>query len=281
MASLADTAQRLREEARTATARGVVKDILRGYEANDLLTYGSAIAFQVLFALIPLTLFALGLLGFLGLEDIYNREVVPELRGSTSFAAFEVVDSTVRKVLTSKQIFWITIGALVAVWEMSGATRAIMSVFDRIYSVERERSFRERYTVSILLAIGTGVLLLAAVAVTQLVPLFVDGGLALLRWPVAVVLLFAAMAMFVRYAPAERDPAAHIVSIGSTIVVVAWLVTSLVFGLYITNFADYGNIFGNLATVIIVFEYLYLSACAFLTGALLDAIMRERIAQRA
>ena len=277
MASIGHTTRRLREEARTATARGVIKDVLRGYADNELLTYASAIAFQVLFALIPLTLFGLGLAGFFGLQDVYRREAVPSLLDSTSPAMFEVIDSTVRKILDAKQGFWITAGAIIAVWEMSGAMRAIMAVFDRIYGCERERGFRERYVVSIALAVGTGGLLLAAVAVTQLGPLLVGGALAFARWPIAVVLLFASIALLVRYAPAERDPSAHYVTIGSAIVVVAWLLTSIAFTLYVTNVADYGNLFGNLATLIIVFEYLYLAACAFLTGALLDAIMRERV----
>lgn len=277
MASIGHTARRLREEARTATARGVVKDVLRGYADNDLLTYGSAIAFQMLFALIPLTLFGLGLFGFFGLEDVYEKDMVPTLRDSTSPAMFEVIDSTVRKILESKQGFWITIGAVITVWEMSGAMRAIMGVFDSIYDCERERGFRERYTVSILLAIGTGTLLIAAVAVNQLGPVLVGDAMVFARWPIAIVLLFASIALLVRYAPAERDPAAHYVSIGSTIVVLAWVLTSVAFTLYVTKVADYGNIFGSLATVIIVFEYLYLAACAFLTGALLDAIMRARV----
>ncbi len=273
MASFAHTLRRLRVQAQTATARGVLKDVLEGYERNDILTYGSAIAFQVLFALIPLTLFALGLLGFLGLQSYYTSDVVPQLRDSTSIAMFQVINATVLKVLTAKQGFWITIGGVVTVWEMSGAVRAIMGVFDRIYECRRERGFRERYTVSILLAIGTGLLLLAAFAVTQLL----GNVIGFLRWPIAIVLMFATVTMFVRYAPAERDPDAQYVGIGSVIVVLAWVLTSVAFGFYATRIADYGSIFGNLATVIILFEYLYLSACAFLTGAQLDALMRNRL----
>jgi membrane protein len=66
------------------------------------------------------------------------------------------------------------------------------------------------------------------------------------------------------------------VSAGTAIVVLAWTLTSLAFGLYVAKVADYNSIFGSLATVIILFEYLYLSACAFLTGALLDAIRDGR-----
>jgi membrane protein len=245
----------------------LVRDVVARWRDTDLLTYGSAIAFQVLFALIPVALFAFGLIGFLGLEDLYRDHVVPELQKSASPAVFSVVDDTVQKVLGGKQLFWVTAGAVLAVWEMSGAVRAVMQIFDRIYGCERERSFRDRYLTSILLAIGTGVLLLAAVAATQLLP-----GLA--GWVLALALMVAVIALYVRYAPADHQPF-HLVGVGTVIVVVAWTATSLAFGLYATQVADYGSIFGNLATVFVLFEYLYLSACAFLTGAVLDAIQRD------
>jgi membrane protein len=133
-----------------------IRELLKGYREADVLTYGSAIAFQVMFALIPVALFALGLLGFLGLDDVYRDDVAPDLRSSLSADAFGVVDGVVRKVLGSGQLFWITAGALIAIWEMSGAMRAVMQVFDRIYGSERDRDFRERYVTSLLLAVGAG-----------------------------------------------------------------------------------------------------------------------------
>jgi membrane protein len=261
--------------ARRVGRHTIVRDLVRGYAESDLLTYGSAIAFQVLFALIPLALFGFGLFGFLGLGDLYGREVAPAVKNATSPEVFKVVDLTVRKVLNAKQGFWISFGAVIAVWEMSGAVRAVMQVFDRIYGCERERSFRERYVTSTLLALGAGTLLLAAVAASQLVPLVVDGFLAWLRWPLAIALMMATIGLLVHFAPAERR-AWQVVSAGTAIVVTAWTLTSVAFGFYVTKVADYGSIFGNLATVIVVFEYLYLSACAFLTGALVDALKRGR-----
>ena len=48
--------------------------------------------------------------------------------------------------------------------------------------------------------------------------------------------------------------------------------------LVLTTLADYGSIFGALATVVIVLSYLYLASAAFLTGAQLDALVRDRVA---
>jgi membrane protein len=78
----------------------------------------------------------------------------------------------------------------------------------------------------------------------------------------------------VRWAPASRRPW-HWVSFGTALVVVAWLAMSALFGFYVRNVADYGSIFGNLATVIVAFEYAYLSAIVFLAGLAVDGLAQN------
>jgi membrane protein len=264
------------DQLRALTPREAAREILRAYARNDLLTYASAIAFQIAFALIPFMLFALGVMGGLGLQDVWGEHVVPHLRESLSPPAFELIDDTARTVLSHQQTFWITAGAVITVWEISGGVRAVMGVFDRIYECERKRSAKERYLVSISLAAGCGLLILAAVALVDLVPLWVHGPLALLRWPLAIMALLATVALLVRFAPADAQSAGW-VSFGSSLVVLAWMATSIAFATYVTKIADYNSIFGALSVAIVAFEYLYLSAAAFLTGAQLDALVRERL----
>jgi membrane protein len=272
------TLVRLRDQARTITLKEAVKEVLAAYERNDLLTYASAIAFQVMFALVPLALFALGLLGTLGLDDVWSRHLAPEVHKHVSPAAYTVIGSTVEKVLRSRQLFWVTLGAAITVWEISGAMRAVMGVFDRIYGSERKRGFKERYLTSLWLSVAVGGLLLAAVAVFALGPVLLGTVAAILRWPVTALLMFVTIALVVHFAPSDRQPLDW-VSFGAVLVVVAWLGTSVVFAFYVRDVANYGSIFGALATVIIVFEYLYLAAIAFLTGAQVDALIRERLAR--
>jgi len=56
-----------------------------------------------------------------------------------------------------------------------------------------------------------------------------------------------------------------------------WVVMSLIFSWYVTSVADYGSIFGSLATVIVAMEYLYLSSIVFLTGIQVDSLARSRV----
>jgi membrane protein len=55
---------------------------------------------------------------------------------------------------------------------------------------------------------------------------------------------------------------------------------SLGFVGYLKFVASYESVFGNLATVVVLLGYLYLSAVVFLAGAQVDALVRRRVAGR-
>lgn len=255
------------------TASEAPRALVRAFGEHDLLTYATAVAYNGIFAIIPLALFGLGLCGVLGLETVWRDHLAPQLHGQVSADVFRVLDSSVRRVLGSAQVFWVTLGALLAVWEVSSAMRTVMTVLDRIYPVDRRRGTVERYAVSIALAAAVTVLVVLAFGAFELAPRAgLVGGI--LRWPLAALLLAVALAITVRWGPAERRPW-HLVTTGTALAVVAWLVMSLLFGLYLRTLADYGSIFGNLATVIVAFEYAYLSAVVGMAGLTLDALAQQ------
>jgi len=270
------------EELRAVTLREAYDEVTRAFRERDLLTFSSAIAFQVFYAIIPLVLFGLGVLGGLGLDEQWTQEWAPSAREAMSAPAFQVVDDTIRHVLGGQQAFWILAGAALAIWKMSATMRAVMDVFDRIYESRRERTFAERMRDSLALGAAVAALLLLAAGCgvlgdEALRAVGIETGAVLwLRWPVALALLFATVTLLVAYAPADHQPA-HWVGFGSIVVVTAWVGTSLVFGVYLTSIAEYGSIFGALATVVVALTYLYLASSAVLVGAQLDALVRERV----
>jgi membrane protein len=273
-------------DARALSPRAAIHEIVDGFKENDLLTYASAISFQVFFALVPLALLALGLLGSFGLSDVWSKDVAPTLRDNLSHPAFQVVNDTVTKVLSDQQLFWATLGGLIAVWEVSGAMRATMQVLNRVYGVTEQRSFRRKLTESIALSTVVTILLLAAAAVTKVGPVVaramlgnVDAVSALanvVSWAAAVALLFLVVTLVVRYAPDTRRPVRW-VTFGGVLVILGWIAVSLVYGWYISSIADYASIFGNLAVVMVTMSYIYLSAIVFLTGVQLDSLIRHQV----
>jgi membrane protein len=263
--------------------KGIVKDIYRAFGANKLLTYASAMSYQVLFAIVPALLASLALLGFLNLTEVWRNDLAPRLRDQTSEAGFTVIDQTVVKVLSSQRGFWLTFGILLAVWEVSGAVRATMGALDDVYGVHERRSFAARMTVSIALAVAIGLLVILAFAAAQLSGFLARrsgiagaGNLAahVGGWCLAVILLVVAVWLLLRFGPsAPRSEA--IVSLATVLVVLLWSAASVVFGFYASRFASYGSIYGSLAFGIILMTYLYVSAVAFLLGVQLDAYVRD------
>ena len=62
---------------RAVPLREWIDRIAAGYRENDLWTFASAIAFRVLFAIVPLLLFAFGLMGFLDLSSVWREDIAP------------------------------------------------------------------------------------------------------------------------------------------------------------------------------------------------------------
>jgi membrane protein len=276
-------------DARALSLRAATRDILAGFKQNDLLTYASAISFQIVFALVPLVLLALGLMGTLGLTNWWSTDAAHTVRDNVSPPVYHVIDDTVRKILAHRQLFWVTLGAVIAVWEVSGAMRATMQVLNRVYGVKEGRSFWRKLGESIVLSTAVTFMLLLAAAVVKVGPdtakdIFGDASAVsvlafLVSWGTAVALLFLVVAMVVRFAPDTRRPVRW-VTFGGLIVIVGWIAMSLLYGFYISSLADYASIFGSLAVVMVTMSYIYLSAIGFLTGVQLDSLIRRQVDHR-
>lgn len=261
--------------------RRLAPEVVEAFRRNGLINFAAAISFLIVLALVPFLLFLLALLGFLNLGEVWRDEVAPEVRGSLSDAAYRLLDDSATRVLTQKQLWWVTAGFALALWEVSAATRVTMTALDRIYGFHRRRGFFEVFPRSVWLGLTMGVALLAAVAVVRFVPLLtgeLDGLLAVLsflaRWLVAAALLGAGVALVVHHGSATRQTLPW-VSVGTGLVMAAWVAMSILFGVYVTYVANYGSVFGNLATFFVLLLYVYASSIAFLVGVQTDACLRK------
>ena len=262
--------------------RELTIDVVRSFQRNGLVIFARAMAFQVVLALVPFLLFLLALMAFLNLEEIWRTDVAPELRKSVSTAAFRLIDETVQEVLSKKQLWWLTAGLLLTLWELSVATRVAMTAMDRVYGYHSHRGLFELLPRSLTLGATMGACAITAVAIVRFGPLLtgdVGGALAvvsfLVRWLFAAAVLAMGVGLLVRFGPATRQPLPW-VSLGTGLVLAAWVLTSIGFGLYATYIASYESVFGHLATFFVLLIYMYLLANAFLVGIQLDANVRER-----
>jgi membrane protein len=258
--------------------------VVRDFTKYDLLTYSSAIAFQVLYAVVPLVMLGLAGIGLVGEQSLWTKEIAPALRRRLSPEAFTIADRTARHAMGGGRAAWATIGLGITLYGVAAALRAMMTPLNRVYGARETRSWGRR----LLVSLGGGAIVMVCVFAAIIVVL---GGrlvhphnavlvvaLFLGRWMVALALLMLANATLLRIVPSKQRPVRW-VSIGSTLATVCWIGATLGFGAYISTIS-YTSFYGPFAGIVLLLVYLHVSAIAFLLGVTVDAELRQQVSAK-
>jgi membrane protein len=260
----------------------LVRHIADAFVEHNLLTYAAAVAFQALVACVPLSLLGLGLLGALGLDNVWSDSVAPALHGRVTPAVYHAIDDTARRVLHNGSAGVIAFSGLLSIWYLAAAMRAVMEALNAIHDVHDPRPWWRRALLAVALGIGCGAALVGSILIVTAAPR-VGGGMDAVadvgRWLVALVLLMTAVALLVRFAPAEH-PQPRWASAGSILVVCSWIVASLVFR-WLVGVANFKSPTGSLTALLMVTGYLFVSSTVFLVGVQLDETLRRETGGRA
>lgn len=263
--------------------RAAVGAIAHDFADHDLLTYSSAIAFQLLYAAIPLALLALAAMGLFGAQSLYTDHIAPALRHALSHDAYAIANRTALRVMDRKRVWWGSLGLIVTLWGAGAALRSMMTPLNAVYDVRERRSWLHRLAVSIAAGAVAVLLVLATLLVALLSPLVAPSGAAAVpfvvaRWVVTILLLVSAIATLLWSVPAKRRPIEW-VSVGTALCAICWIVGTLGFGAYISA-VSYSSFYGAIAGLVLLLIYLHVSAIAFLLGVVVDSLLRERVEAR-
>ena len=246
---------------------------------HRLLTFSSAVSFRALVALVPLILLGLGVLGALGQASVWSNSIAPAIEGHVTQPVFHAVDYSAKQIFASDKGSLITLASALVVWHMTAAVATVMETLNEIHDVEDRRPWWRKLLVAVGLAVAIVICVIAAVLVVTVAPKAGSGAvhfvLGVGRWLVAAVLLGIAIGVLVRYAPAEH-PRPRWASAGSTAIVGAWIVLSLVFKVWVTYVSNFKTGIGFLTAFLVFGAYLYLSVFVFVIGVQLDELLRKR-----
>lgn len=260
--------------------RQVAGQIAAAMDRHGVLTDATAIAFRMLFALAFLSLTGLAFAGAVHLDVIWRQQLGPNIAHLVSPNFYRELDHSVDQVLTTRRWWWLSIGLLLTLWQVSSGVRGLMTALDSIYEVHDRRSFWVRMAISFGLAalVILALLLIGAVLFALWVgpsyPWPVRVGLFILRLGLSTVILLVMVSLLLQYTlPAHLD--VRWVTLGSALSIAIWLVASWLFGWYLATFgySAYQQAFGVLSLLIVAMTYLYVAAIAFLVGAELDAFL--------
>jgi membrane protein len=98
----------------------------------------------------------------------------------------------------------------------------------------------------------------------------------IVKWPVIVVVLMTMLAILYYGSPNVRHPGFRWITPGGILAVLLWIVASVGFAFYVSNFSSYNATYGSLAGVIVFLIWLWISNIAVLLGAEMNAEIERR-----
>jgi membrane protein len=257
---------------------------VKEFFSDDMLDWAAALTYYSVLSIFPGIVVLTALVGLLGQDatDVLVdnvRQVAPsgaadtlvnvidEIQGSASFAGTVAI-----------------VGLVGALWAASGYVGGFIRASNTIYEVQEGRPAWKTLPLRVFLTL-TMIVLLAAVAVGAAL----SGGVAdrvghllglgstgvlvwnIAKWPVLAILLSLAIALLYWASPNVRHLGFRWLTPGGFFAIVVWVLATLGFAFYVTNFASYNKVYGSLAAVIVFLIWLWISNIAVLLGAEFDA----------
>ncbi|HEY5170075.1 MAG TPA: YhjD/YihY/BrkB family envelope integrity protein, partial [Thermoleophilia bacterium] len=155
----------------------------------------------------------------------------------------------------------------------------IERAMNRLYGIESDRGAAKKYARAFLLTLTAGTLAaLAFVGLglgTAVASALGSSGTrtiwSVARWPLGILLLIAAIALIMRWAPRRHQPKWSWMSFGAAAAVALMAFVTVVLNVFFHFSSSFGTTYGPLAGIIALAFWSYATATALLLGAALAA----------
>lgn len=182
----------------------------------------------------------------------------------------------------------IVIGILLSLWSANKGTKALFTGVNIAYNEENNRVFIKDIALSLAFTLGgiiIGIISISlvigfpAVADHLGLPSFLHTIINWLRWPTLLLIVMFSLALIYRFAPARENAKFKWVNWGAGLAAFLWMLGSLAFSFYISNFGSYSETHGSVAAVIILMLWFLLTSYIILLGAEINSEMEHQTAQ--
>jgi membrane protein len=252
--------------------------VIRGFRKGVLVTRASSIAFNMLMALLPASIFLFTLIPFVPIPD-FQSELMRLFENILPANVFMFLETSIRDIVTHKSGGLLLFMFVATVLFSTNGIHAVIHAFVVSAHTFKSRSWVNQRKISIVLlliivmmiAMAGFLVIFGKMTVNWLVKMNVLKSslliyiLILLKWVLIGLLLFFAISSLYYLAPAKRTYFKFF-SPGSTLATFLFIITSLGFSAYVNHFGQYNKLYGSIGTLMVVLIWLYLNSIAILIG---------------
>ena len=271
---------------------------MRGWKDILVRTYGeigedrviaiaAGVTFYVLLAIFPAIAALVSLYGlFADPQTIgtHLKDAGAVLPGGAVDIIGEQINSLVAQGGKTLGVTFFT-GLAIALWSANAGIKALIDALNVVYGEKEKRGFFKLNALSLTFTVGIIAFMLLAMGAMVALPIVLDqvglGRLTevlikLARWPVMFLVVALVIALLYRYGPSRDTAKWRWITWGSALAALVWIVASILFSWYATNFGSYNKTYGSLGAAIGFMTWIWISTIVILLGAELDAEMEHQ-----
>lgn len=254
----------------------------KGIYEGSVTSRAASISFSFFLALFPGVIFLFTLIPFIPVEG-FQSELFKLLRDVLPPNSFDAAYSTITDILTIKRGDLLGLTVVAAFFFATNGTLSLIGNFGQSVHRLNVRGFWSQYLAAFLLTLALSVLLISGITALTLSEVYLSewiGGelgiwlAALSRWVVLLGLVLLSISLLFYFGPMRRAPW-RFVSPGALLATLLVWLTSYLFGIYVTDFSRYNQLYGSIGTLMIIQLWIYVNAIGLIIGFELNASMAE------
>ncbi|MCU1279695.1 MAG: ribonuclease [bacterium] len=266
------------------TVKEFVRQFIEAFGRDQPLDLAAQLAYWAILSLFPFAMFLLTLIGYLPLHGL-DKQILTAVYSVMPGDVAKLFDSTLHEIVGQQRGGLLVSTLLFALWTASGGASGLITALNRAYDVSETRPLWKVKLRALAVTLAAVVAIIVATATMLIGPeivravwsFFGFGGAfdqlwAVLRWPVATLVMMTLVACMYYFLPNVKQNWRFITP-GSTVAVLAWILASLGFRLYVSHFASYARTYGALGTVVVLLVWLYISGLMIILGGEINAIL--------
>ena len=275
---------------RRPTTFATVKRTFTEFMEDDLTDRAASLTYYGLLALFPALIALVGIIGLVADPAGATQTITDVVSQLGPSSAADTFSGPIQSITSSSNTSGImaVVGIAIALWSASAYVGAFIRASNVIYETPEGRPFWKLRPLQLLITLV--ILVLAAITLLALV---VSGPLAeaiggaiglsdaavtayqIAKWPILIALVITIFSVLYYASPNVKIRGFKWVTPGSVVALVAWVLASVGFALYVANFGSYDKTYGTLGGIVVLLIWFWITNLAILFGHELNA-ERER-----
>ena len=244
----------------------------------------SSIAFSFFMALFPFALFILNLIPFIPLEN-FQADFLEFVEEGVPPNTYEAIEAILKDIMETSHQGLLSSGFILSILLMTNGINAILGGFEMSAHITITRGFFRQYFISLAISLVLSMILLITVAAIVIAEVMIQkinirgyvADVSVIEWSrygFILLMILITTSILYKFGAKETSSIAFI-SYGAVFTTILIVISSYIFGIYVTKFAKYNELYGSIGTLLVLMFYIWINCMVLLLGFELNATISK------